>query len=105
MKMTFTSQEVAAPMGPDASSGFVAMAPTVPVADEAQPIRWCLAWDSVTGKPLANRDFVAEIGGVRQFGKTDGEGYAMIETHGEHPFNIHVVFSSPKRVLKTRQGN
>jgi len=56
-------------------------------------------------EPLANRDFVADIGGLKQSGKTDGQGYAKIETSGEQPFNIHVIFSSPKRVLKPGQGN
>jgi hypothetical protein len=61
-------------------------------------------WDSATGEPLANRDFVADVGGVQQSGKTDAEGYAKIATEGEQPVNIHVIFSSPKRDLKPRQG-
>lgn len=73
--------------------------------EEAKHTRWCFVWDRVTGEPLANRDFVADIGGVRRSGKTDGQGYAKIETDGEQPFDIHVIFSSPKRVLKPRQGN
>jgi uncharacterized Zn-binding protein involved in type VI secretion len=73
--------------------------------DEAKHIRWCLVRDRVNGEPLTNRDFVADIGGLKQSGKTDGQGYAKIETSGEQPFNIHVIFSSPKRVLKPRQGN
>jgi uncharacterized Zn-binding protein involved in type VI secretion len=72
---------------------------------EAKHTCWCLVRDSVNGEPLANRDFVADIGGLKQSGKTDGQGYAKIETSGEQPFNIHVIFSSPKRVLKPGQGN
>jgi hypothetical protein len=59
--------------------------------------------DSVTGEPVINRDFIADIEGARQFGRTDGQGYARIESNGDRPFNIHVIFSSPKRVLKPRQ--
>ena len=73
--------------------------------DEAKHTCWCLVRDSVNGEPLANRDFVADIGGLKQSGKTDGQGYAKIETSGGQPFNIHVTFSSPKRVLKPGQGN
>lgn len=73
--------------------------------EETKHTRWCLVWDRVTGEPVINRAFVADIRGVIQTGKTDGRGYAKIETRGDQPFNIHVVFSSPKRVLKPRQGN
>jgi hypothetical protein len=71
--------------------------------DEAKLTRWCRVWDRVTGEPVINRDFVADIDGVRQSGKTDGQGYARIEANGEEPFNIHVIFSSPKRVLMPDQ--
>ncbi|MGF6602922.1 putative Zn-binding protein involved in type VI secretion [Paraburkholderia sp. GAS448] len=87
-----------------ASSLAAAVSPSQAV-DEAKHTRWCLVWDQVTGESMANREFVADIEGVRQSGKTDGQGYAKIETNGEQPFNIHVIFSSPKRVLKPRQGN
>jgi hypothetical protein len=53
---------------------------------------------------LVNQDFIVETGGVRLSGKTDENGYAKIETNGEQAFNIHVIFSSPKRTLKPRLG-
>jgi uncharacterized Zn-binding protein involved in type VI secretion len=92
----------AAPLAKPAATNGIPVEQTV---DEAKHTRWCLVWDSVTGEPVANREFVANVGGVRQSGKTDGKGYVKIETNGEQPFNIHVIFSSPKRVLKPRQGN
>lgn len=91
--------------GVAAASNVVAAVSPSQAVDEAKHTRWCLVWDSVTGEPLANRDFVADIGGVRQSGKTDGQGYAKIESNGKQPFKIHVIFASPKRVLKPRQGN
>ncbi|WP_051888400.1 PAAR domain-containing protein [Caballeronia sordidicola] len=87
-----------------ASSVAATTSPSQPV-DEAKYSRWCLVRDGVTGEPVANRSFVADVGGRSQHGKTDGQGYAKIETNGEQSFNIHVIFSSPKRVLKPRQGN
>jgi hypothetical protein len=87
------------------ASTVAAAASPAQTIDEATHTRWCLVWDRVTGESLANREFVADVGGVRQYGKTDGQGYAKIETNGEQAFNIHVVFSSPKRILKPRQGN
>lgn len=87
---------------PGASSVAAAASPSQAV-DGAKHTRWCLVWDRVTGESVANREFVADIGGVRQYGKTDGQGYAKIETNGEQPFNIHVIFSSPKRLLIPRQ--
>ncbi|TDN68876.1 hypothetical protein B0G77_2232 [Paraburkholderia sp. BL10I2N1] len=74
-------------------------------AIEEQHTRVFFVWDSVTGEALANRDYVVDVGGVRQRGKTDGEGYAKITTNGEQPVNIHVIFSSPRRSLKPRPGN
>ncbi|HYS62200.1 MAG TPA: PAAR domain-containing protein [Paraburkholderia sp.] len=91
--------------GSASASSVTAVASPSQAVDEAKHTRWCFVWDRMTGEPLANRDFVADVGGVRQCGKTDGQGYAKIETNGEQPFNIHVIFSSPKRVLKPRQGN
>lgn len=101
----FAITGVSASKGSAGASSVAAAASPAQAVDEAKHTRWCLAWDRVTGEPLANREFVADIGGVRQSGKTDGQGYAKIETNGEQPFNIHVIFSSPKRVLKPSQGN
>jgi uncharacterized Zn-binding protein involved in type VI secretion len=87
------------------ASSVAATASPSQAVDEAKHSRWCLVRDGVTGESVANRDFVADIGGRSQYGKTDGQGYAKIESNGEQLFNIHVIFSSPKRVLKPRQGN
>lgn len=90
----------------DAAAGATSVAEAASpsqTVDGARHSRWCLVLDSVTGEPVSNRNFVSDIGGVRQPGKTDGQGYAKIETNGEQPFNIHVIFSSPKRILKPRQ--
>lgn len=86
-----------------ASNAVVGASPSQAV-DKTTHARWCVVWDSATGEPVANRAFVTDIGGVRKSGKTDEQGYAKIETNGEQPFSIHVIFSSPKRVLKPRQG-
>jgi uncharacterized Zn-binding protein involved in type VI secretion len=91
--------------GPAAAVSVATAASPLQAINEQMHTRWCLVWDRVTGEPVTNRDFVAEIRGVIQTGKTDGQGYAKIETRGEQPFSIHVVFSSPKRVLKPRRGN
>ena len=66
---------------------------------ESQHEQWFYIWDSVTGEPMPNRDFIANVGNVRQTGKTDDEGYARVTTDGEQLVEIHVVFSAPKRKL------
>jgi hypothetical protein len=91
--------------GSAGANSVTAAASPAQTIDEATHTRWCLVWDRDTGESVTNQEFVADIGGVRQYGKTDGQGYAKIETNGEQAFNIHVVFSSPKRVLKPHQGN
>lgn len=95
---------VSASKSPGGSSRVAAAASSSPAIDERKHSCWCLVQDRITGERMANRAFVAEIAGVRRSGKTDGQGYAKIETNGEQPFNVHVIFSSPKRVLKPRQG-
>jgi len=102
--LTISENSAGAINAASANSVAAAVAPSQ-IADETKHTRWCLVLDRDTGESLVNREFVANIGGVRQLGKTDGQGYAKIETDGEQPFDIHVVFSSPKRVLKPRQGN
>jgi hypothetical protein len=68
-------------------------------SSEIQYERWFYIWDSVTGKSMPNRDFIANVGGVRQTGRTDGDGYARIMTNGEQPVELHVVFNAPRRKL------
>lgn len=72
--------------------------------EEPRHVRWFFVWDAATGEPLRNRNYVADVGGVRQSGKTDGDGYVKIETDGEQSVDIHTVFSSPRRMLKPYQG-
>jgi hypothetical protein len=73
-------------------------------AQATQHTRWFLVSDSVTGEPLTNRAFVADIGGMRHSGRTDGLGYAMIKTDGAQSVEIHIHFASPKRALTPFQG-
>jgi uncharacterized Zn-binding protein involved in type VI secretion len=61
-------------------------------------------WDSATGEPLKSQRFIADAEGVQQFGRTDQEGYATIETDIPKSFRIHIVFVSPKRDLTPSPG-
>ncbi|CAM2165582.1 PAAR repeat-containing protein [Paraburkholderia sacchari] len=74
-----------------------------PIA-EASHVRWFSIVDSVTGEPLSDREYIANVDGVRQVGRTDRNGYARIATDGERSVEIHVVFSSPKRRLTVAEG-
>ncbi|GJH25433.1 PAAR domain-containing protein [Caballeronia novacaledonica] len=67
--------------------------------NEDKHTSWFYVWDSVTGEPLRNRNFVAHVAGIDQSGRTDDSGYAKIETDCESAIDMHVVFSSPKRNL------
>jgi len=66
---------------------------------ELQFERWFYVWNSMTGAAMPNRDFIAIVGGARQSGRTDGNGYARIVTDGEQPVEIHITFNAPKRNL------
>ncbi len=103
MTMTFTAEEAAQLTG-----GWRAVATPAAAAhqdtERSKHICWCHVCDSETGEPLRNRDYVADVGGVKQSGQTDGDGYAKIETVGAQSFAIHVIFSSPRRTLKPQQG-
>lgn len=85
---------------PPRAPASVASPPSPPI--ESQHARWFFIWDSVTGEALSNRDIIANVGGIRQTGRTDSEGYARIVTDGEQPIEIHVVFRAPKRKLNPR---
>jgi hypothetical protein len=84
------------------ATGAVSHPPQKP--ETPRHVRWFYVWDAATGEPLCNRDYVADIGGANQSGKTDGAGYAKIETDSEQSVEIHTTFSSPKRALKPYQG-
>jgi hypothetical protein len=84
-----------------ASPSARAAAPSSPPA-EPRHERWFRVWDSTTGESLPDRDFIANVGGVRQTGRTDGDGYARIVTNGAQPVSIHVVFEAPRRRLNAR---
>ncbi|SIT37738.1 conserved hypothetical protein [Paraburkholderia ribeironis] len=71
--------------------------PALPV--EPKHARWFAIVDSTTGEPLHDREFIANVDGARQSGRTDSNGYAQIATDGEKPIDIHIVFSSPRRKL------
>lgn len=92
----------------DAGTGGAASTPASnahlpsPLAEPQHHERWFYIWDSVTGEPMRHRDFIANVGGVRQTGRTDGNGYARIKTNGRQSVEIHVVFNAPKRKLNPR---
>ncbi|MDR5853351.1 PAAR domain-containing protein [Caballeronia sp. LZ062] len=69
----------------------------------------CAAWfcvrDSASGLPLRHQNFIAVVSGVEHASKTDGNGFAMVETDGPQSIDLHVVFSSPKRKLIPVQGD
>jgi uncharacterized Zn-binding protein involved in type VI secretion len=58
-----------------------------------------LLQDSDTGKSLPHRKFVAYLGGQKQEGVTDGDGYAHIEAHECQPIELHIVFQAPRRTM------
>lgn len=74
---------------------------TSSVRDYSQRFFVC---DSSTGKPLRNRRFIADVEGEQQLGRTDGDGYATIETESPKTFRVHILFSSPKRDLIPGDG-
>ncbi|SAL29771.1 bacteriophage gp29 protein [Caballeronia cordobensis] len=79
-------------------------APTKHAGSEVKHTSWFYVQDSVTGEPLRNQRYVARVAGVEQFGKTDANGYAKIETDGVSTIDVHVSFSSPKRQLNPGRG-
>jgi len=106
MSMSFTSEEAARLTAPPAraTAGTPSASPS-PSADEPRHVQRFFIWDSVTGEPLPDCGFVANVGGVRRSGKTDREGYATVSTDGAQKVEIHVIFSSPKRDLVPREGS
>ncbi|WP_395062378.1 hypothetical protein [Paraburkholderia silvatlantica] len=84
------------------ATGAVSPAPQKP--EVPRHVRWFYVWDAATGEPLRNRDYVADVAGSRQSGKTDSDGCAKIETDGEQSVEIHATFSSPRRTLKPYRG-
>jgi hypothetical protein len=72
--------------------------------EKTRYVHWFYVCDAGTGEPLHNRNYVVDVGGVKQSGKTDGQGHAKIETDSTQSVEIHVLFSSPKKALKPYQG-
>jgi hypothetical protein len=103
MSMTFTAENIATLNAPPASSRSVAAttSPQSPLVERTHS-RWFFISDSTTGESLRNRDFIANIAGIRQIGQTDSNGYAQISTDGEQPVEIHVIFEAPRRKLNPR---
>lgn len=97
MKMTFTSEDIA--QWNTASTQSRARERTSLRAEEPPHTCRFYVWDSSTGKALSNRDFVADVGGSLQRGRTDGDGYATITSDGSQQIKLHVIFHSPKREL------
>lgn len=100
MSMTLTAENIASlAASPEGSGPVAAVAPTPPPVAEATHSRRFFISDSTTGEPLRNRDYIAYVAGVRQTGKTDDNGYALISTDGEQMVKIHIVFKAPRRKL------
>lgn len=89
----------------DCAGTGVEVASTTLLSDGSKHVSWVRVQDSETGEPLRNREFVIHIDGVKQSGRTDGDGFTKIETDGGHSFAIHATFASPKRALKPEQGS
>jgi hypothetical protein len=51
--------------------------------------------DSETGKPLANRKFLVNVGGAKQNGITDGNGYAHVDAAPGQEVQVHLIFEAP----------
>jgi uncharacterized Zn-binding protein involved in type VI secretion len=58
-----------------------------------------LVTNSESGEPLANRKFIAVVGGSEREGTTDGDGYADIEAKPGESIELHVIFGAPKGQL------
>lgn len=67
------------------------------------PLRYAKSFavsDSHTGKPLANRAFIALVDGHRRVGLTDANGIAIVEAPtADSVIELHVVFQAPAREL------
>lgn len=71
--------------------------------DDATHTQKFLIKDSSTGLPLRNHRYIIATEGMKQSGKTDSEGYATIKSFGERNFDLHIIFSAPKRELNPDQ--
>jgi hypothetical protein len=58
---------------------------------------------SVNKQPLSNRDYIATVDGESLMGVTDGAGYADVEALPGRDIRVHLVFRSPKAILKHRE--
>lgn len=54
-----------------------------------------LVKNSETGEPLAKRKFIALVGGVKQEGTTDKNGYAHVDAKDGDSIELHLVFEAP----------
>jgi hypothetical protein len=62
--------------------------------------------DSETGRPLANRQFIAVVDGRETIGVTDAHGLAHIQAPSEDSvISLHVPFKSPMRTLTELSEN
>lgn len=56
--------------------------------------------DSHTGKPLANRTYIALVDGHRKVGRTDSNGIAFVDaSSATSVIELHVMFQAPAREL------
>jgi uncharacterized Zn-binding protein involved in type VI secretion len=58
-----------------------------------------LVRNSETGEPIANRKFIAIVGGVKQEGTTDNDGYAHVDAKAGASIELHTIFEAPNGPL------
>ena len=96
MTMTVSGEEVARMNGihPANTANF----PTS--ANEGGYGKRFLLTDSSTGERLRNRAFIASVGGVKQDGWTDANGYAHVNAQRGQVIRLHMIFKAPAMKLK-----
>jgi hypothetical protein len=56
--------------------------------------------DSLTGQPIASREYIALVDGHRKVGLTDANGIAIVEAPtADSEIKLHVIFQAPARDL------
>ncbi len=91
---------VTSPMVDSATAATAASPSSSSPSGQAPQGKRFLFQDSETGKPLANRAYLAKVGGASQNGVTDGEGYANVDAAAGQVVQLHLIFKAPARQLK-----
>lgn len=100
-----SSGPVSPPTGAGAASAAVAAATAIASTGSTQDTqekqgKRFLFQDSETGKPMANRAYLAKVGGAQQSGVTDGDGYANVDAAPGQTIQLHMIFNAPTGALK-----